>query len=112
MSTQRPGQLTLGEVLRDEGMERVAEHNTDWLSDARREAARVCARQGVVSAVEVRQWADRANDGLGYYPDHPNAWGSIFRGPQWQATGEWVQCQHPDGHARSVRVWRYVSTVR
>ena len=104
-------QLSLGETLRDEGMERVAEHNKDWLSDARREAARVCAQKGSASAVDIRRWADRANDGLGYYPDHPNAWGSIFRGAQWVPTGQWEKCQHPDGHARDVKVWRYVNTV-
>lgn len=101
------GELFEGQRRRDEGKAKVASHNGEWLVDARREAARICATRGKVSAADLRRWADRT----GNHPDHPNAWGTVFRGSEWVATGDWVPCQHASGHARHVRVWTYRSTV-
>jgi hypothetical protein len=51
-------------------------------------------------------------EAAGMFPDHPNAWGAIFRGryngDRWVATGDWVPSRHADGHARVVRVWTLV----
>lgn len=95
-------QLSLGEIARDEGIRRTAADNKEWLTGARREAARVAARRGTVSSVDIRKWADAAN----YHPFSPAAWGAIFSGPQWEHVG-WTQCQHVGGHARDVKVWKY-----
>jgi hypothetical protein len=104
--TSRSRQLSLGEVLRDEGIRAVAADNQEWLSVVRREAARLCARNGEVSSVELRAWCDERN----YHPFSQNAWGAIFSGKQWQHVG-WRKTEHADGHARDVKVWKYVSTT-
>ena len=81
-------QLSLGEVARDEGIQRPAADNAEWLTAASRDAARVAARHGTVSSVDIRRWADAAN----FHPFSPNAWGAIFSGSQWEHTGAWVKC--------------------
>ena len=96
--------LEEGKELREEGIRRVSAANKEWLEAAREEAKRVCLLQGTVSAVELRRWAEATN----CFPKHPNTWGAIFRGPSWETTGDWVPCEHTEGHARNVRVWTYV----
>lgn len=96
-------QLSLGEVLRDEGVERAAMDNGEWLVWIRREAVRFCARWGQVSSSDLRKIADRHD----LQPFSDNAWGAVFRGAQWEAVG-WEQNSRPSAHARHVRVWKYV----
>ena len=99
-------QLSLGQQLKEEGMAAVAANNEEWLVVVRCEAIRICARKGEVSSVELRAWCDE----IDFHPRHPNAWGTIFSGKQWEHIG-WRKTQHPDGHARDVKVWKYRSTV-
>lgn len=106
MTSRSKSQYTLGLAGQREGIERVYNNNEDWVNMARLEAIRICHAQGYVSSVDLRYWADRT----GQHPRHPNAWGSIFRGKVWAHTGEWVPCEHADGHARHVRVWEYVGS--
>jgi len=101
-----PRQYTLGEVLKIEGLDRVESNNEDWVTAARRQAVRYSAANGSVSAVELRKWADA----VGWHPDHPNAWGSVFRGSQWLAVG-YRKTEHAEGHARDIKVWKYISTA-
>ena len=96
-------QLSLGEVARDIGIAATAKDNVEWLTDARREAARISANMGKVSAVDIRGWADR----LDYHPFSPAAWGAVFSGAQWEHIG-WTKTKHPRGHYRDVKVWKYV----
>ena len=96
-------QLALGEVLRDEGKAATASDNAEWLTTVRREAVRISARSGEVSSVELRAWCDERD----YHPFSPNAWGTIFSGKQWAHVG-WRKTEHAGGHARDVKVWRYV----
>ena len=43
----------------------------------------------------------------GFRPDLlGNAAGSVFRGKEWQFTGEWRQSERVSNHARVNRVWR------
>lgn len=95
--------MTEGEQLKEEGIRRVTTSNQEWIAEAREEAARVAKMLGTVSSVELRHWAERT----GKFPKHQNAWGAVFRGKSWEFTGVWTKCQHPDGHARVVRVWRH-----
>ena len=96
-------QLSLGEQLRDEGKAATADDNIEWLITVRRHAVRISAKVGQVSSVELRAWCDEHN----YHPFSPAAWGTIFAGKQWEHVG-WRKTQHADGHARDVKVWRYV----
>lgn len=88
--------------LRDEGRAKVESHHPDWLWLARQEAARICARKGSVSAVEVHEWAERT----GIRPESPLAYSAVFRGKAWKPTGEFSQSRHRGGHARRVMRWR------
>ena len=88
------------------GQLRVERTNEEWILLARREAIRISASEGSVSAVEVHQWAERT----GTHPESELAYSGVFRGPEWQDTGKMVRCRHDGGHARKVCVWRYVGT--
>ena len=96
--------LSEGEELREEGIRRVSVSNREWIDVMRDIAADIARRAGTVSAVDLRLVAENTNN----FPSHPNAWGAIFKTKRFEPTGEWIPCQHADGHARAVRVWRYV----
>lgn len=98
----RRSQLTIAEVLKVEGIDRVARHNEDWLDRVRREAMRIDSIRGQVSSADLREWADSTGD----HPNHKNAWGAVFRGREWVPVG-WTKSRHPDGHARTIRLWSY-----
>lgn len=100
-------QYRLGQILRDVGRERVETKHELWVIDARREAVRISARNGSVSIVDIRDWATDTNN----HPDDPLAYSGVFKGKQWKPTGRTIRCRHEDGHARDVKVWRYVSSV-
>jgi len=89
-----PGQLA--------GIRRVAEHNETWLERARKQARMIDMVYAKVSSADVREWADETND----HPDHPNAWGALFRGGGWRCVGR-VKTRHADGHAREIKLWTY-----
>ena len=93
--------LEEGERRKREGMALVGDHNGDWLAAARHEALRLAYIQGEVSSVDIRRWAQDTDQ----WPDHPNSWGTIFKGGGWAPTGKWEKCQHPEGHARDVKIW-------
>jgi hypothetical protein len=93
------------EVLKREGMERAARTSPDWLSWARREAVKISCKTGSVSAVDIRKLCHEHD----LWPQSDNAWGSLFRGKQWEHVG-WTQAKHAEGHARDVKAWKYVST--
>jgi hypothetical protein len=93
--------LEEGERLKKEGMAKVADHNGDWLAAARAEALRLALYLATVSVVDIRRWAEETDQ----WPDHPNCWGTVFKGGGWMPTGDWEKCQHPDGHARDVKIW-------
>jgi hypothetical protein len=106
-------QLKLGEHLKELGLNRVesqVEHD-EWLGLARRFAVRYCARTGSVSAVEVRDWAERT----GNVPEDPLAYSALFRGKEWvnlsAKTGQRTKSRHAGGHARMVDRWRYESSI-
>lgn len=100
-------QLTLGENMKELGQLRVERKYNEWVVEARRFAVRHCAKAGSVSAVEVRDWAKRT----GNIPDDPLAYSAVFKGKEWQPTGEYTKSRHAGGHARRVMRWKYVSTV-
>jgi hypothetical protein len=95
-------QLTLGETLRDKGLDLVEENAGDWIDWIRREAIQISARRGMVSASDLRKIADRE----GRQPHHPNAWGAVFRGRDWELVG-FEKNSRPSAHARRVCLWHY-----
>jgi hypothetical protein len=100
-------QLRLGEHQKELGLNRVEEAYNDWIVEARIFAVRYSANVGSVSAVEVRDWAER----VGNPPPKESAYSAIFRGPEWVGTGERTKSKHAGGHARLVDRWRYESTI-
>lgn len=60
---------------------------------------------GFVNADDLREYADAR----GIEPDHPNAWGAVFRsaptGYRFEKTGEWRQSRIPSNHGREIPTW-------
>ena len=102
-----PDQLRLGEYHKELGLNRVEQAYDAWIVMARAYAVRESARIGSVSAVEVRQWAERT----GNPPPKESAYSAIFRGREWVATGQRSKSRHAGGHGRLVDRWRYVSSI-
>jgi hypothetical protein len=88
---------------REAGLERVAQNAGDWLSWIRLRARLISAKNGYVSASELRQVADYFNR----QPHHPNAWGAVFRGKNWKLVGYKRNAQ-VSAHARRVGMWKWV----
>lgn len=92
-----------GRELRDEGIERVSSHNESWLELVRREARKISAWKGHVTADDVRARSAE----LGLEPTHRNAWGAVFKAEGWKPVG-WKLSKRPAAHGRAVRVWTWV----
>jgi hypothetical protein len=95
-----------GEELRNEGIDRVLDHNAKWLAEARAEAERwVLSRAGAFTGEDIRY---HCQDIIGK-PKHPNAWGGLCNSPVrhriMQATGQYVQPRDSSSHARRIQVY-------
>jgi hypothetical protein len=100
-------QLTLQDaaketVLKEQGLNDVAEHAEHFVSVMRRVARKISEESGFVSTDNLRVYADQ----LGIVPHHSNAWGAVFMGKHWKVVSR-KQSQYPGNHAREIRVWRY-----
>ena len=98
-------QLDEAERRKELGMSMAARTSEDWLYWARRNAVRLSCRNGSVSAADIRYLCEEHN----YWPPSENAWGSLFRAPGWNHVG-YTKARHVKGHARDVKVWKYVGT--
>lgn len=98
-------QLSLeeGRVLKDNGLASVAENNTVFLALMRAEAIRISLSRGWVTSDDLRVYASQ----LDLVPTHQNAWGAIFRGPQWKVVGH-RKSAVPGNHAREIKIWQYM----
>lgn len=92
-------------------------HNYTFLHTMRRMAVNLAVRKepgqdhsddslvGFVNSDDLRKWAERE----GIEPDHPNAWGAIFRkaptGYRFEKTPEWRASRIPSNHGREVPTW-------
>jgi hypothetical protein len=86
------------------GMARAASHHNELLEIAR-DVAESIARSGDGTATmdEVALQMIR----MDYNPaELGNAAGSVFKGNQWEFTGERVKSNKVSSHAREIRVWR------
>jgi len=89
--------------LRDYGLDSVEMNNLPWVHRIRAVAVVLSQRNGYVSADDLRLYAQKNDD----EPDHPNAWGSIFRGKGWVPISR-KKSSTPSAHARSITVWRWM----
>ena len=90
-----------GELLKRYGLDLVEKHNPDFVDLVRGYAREHAWKYGQVTSDDCRLWAN-LND---IYPLHHNAWGAVFRGPEWQRVG-FTQSQIPSNHARMISIWR------
>ena len=86
---------------KERGMALAADAVPTLLDRARHLAVGVAVRKGAVTADDVSEWLEQ--QGL---PDLGPAAGSLFRGPEWEFTGRFVQSTRKTNHARLLRVWR------
>lgn len=86
---------------KERGMALAADAVPTLLARARHLAVGVAVRKGEVTADDVSEWLE-----LNGYPDLGPAAGSLFRGPEWEFTGRFVQSTRKTNHARLLRVWR------
>jgi hypothetical protein len=90
--------LLQGRRLRDLGIESVSSHNTEWI-----DRARAIARQLIVYRLQVT--ADELRFVMGDdEPDHPNAWGAVFKTKEFKRIG-FKQSATKTRHAAIVGIW-------
>lgn len=92
----------LGLKLRDDGIRQVASHNSDWLYTMRAYARHCCDVSGQVTSDDLHEFAQLIH----CQPDHPNAWGAVFKEAGWVCTGR-VRSKRPSAHAREIKIWQW-----
>jgi hypothetical protein len=101
-----PGQLELGQALRDEGMDLVQSHNAAWTARALDELGTLAHTRPLLSADTLRDRMALLDD----QPAHHNAYGAVFataaRMGMLERTDRTVESTRPDAHARRLTVWR------
>jgi len=98
--------LAEAQRLKEEGMESAAANKHDLLKYARHVAKQIAmlSASRIVTADDVsRAFAKEGiTDSLG------NAAGSIFKGKDWEFTGQRIKSARKTNHSREIKVWRYV----
>ena len=88
---------------REEGLEAAAMPRPALLELARDLARGIARRVGTVTADDVQA----ALLELGYQPkDLGNAAGALFRGAEWEQTGDWRRSARVSNHGHRNPVWR------
>ncbi len=87
-------------AAKETGQDLVSSHNPTFLDTMRQVARDIAARQGSVTADDLRRYAAAHS----ITPHHPNAWGAIFRGAHWQSIGI-RRSALVSNHARTIRGW-------
>lgn len=98
-------QLELGERLKKEGQEKVAENNEQWM-DRAIEGIRALAIEQDSFTIE-----DLRNSNMCRPPNHANAWGAAFSSAAKQGLIRrvgYTRNSLPSAHARVVAVWKGV----
>jgi hypothetical protein len=88
--------VSVGHMLRDQGLQRVASNHENWLAKARAYAWVIARAKGVVSINDLRS---RFTLPAGA---HHNLWGAVFHCADFRPTGL-TQAAHAAAHARTVR---------
>lgn len=104
--TELPGQLTIGEALRDVGTAQVAGHHPEWMARALEQLRDLAQTFPHLTADDLRSRMAHLQD----EPGHHNAYGSVFlnaaRAGWLEATDATCRSERPDAHARRLQVWR------
>ena len=90
-----------GEILKQEGIARVCRTNQEFLEEAREVARQAIQIRGPVTMDIVRAVCEQ----LGIVPNHPNAWGGVFRHEDFVPTGEMHHSKQPQRHRNLLREW-------
>ncbi len=102
--------LFTGEVLRDEGISQVSEHNGKWMELCVAEVKRFTLQsdqggEGNFTGEDIRFWCSRS---IGC-PAHSNAWGALIntlvRRKIIKPTGEYRAMKDENSHARKTPVY-------
>lgn len=94
--------LMAGLQAKSEGQNLVEDHNPNFVAIMRSHAILTATSKGQVTCDDLREYASAQ----GLRPKHQNAWGSIFRGPDWKMIGR-TKSKLVSNHAREIRIWRY-----
>ena len=86
-------------AARDNGIATVESHNTTWLDRARQKASTLAKHFGEITSDDVR--LAMGSD----HPNHPNAWGAVFKDAQFTWTGKYRPSSAKSRHAGMQRVW-------
>lgn len=90
---------TPGEILRDDGKAKIRGKNAEWVEKMRDLARVIIGSQGYVTTDDLHELAGDEK------PTHPNAWGSIFAGDEFETCGT-VLTKRAVGRARRIYKWR------
>ena len=81
----------------------AATGNDEFLAIMRAYARGFSIRHHMVTADDVRAYADR----MGLQPSSPKVWGSVFKGKGWECVGHHLSTRVANrGH--QYRIWRWV----
>lgn len=97
--------MQLGLALKEEGLDAVSVTDKTWVESMRESAIRISNLKGMVSSDDLREISAKS----GYLPKHPNSWGAILRGKDWEMVGR-KRSTHPSNHAREIKIFRWVGT--
>jgi hypothetical protein len=89
-----------GENPKDTGIASVESHNPTFVEKMRARAIEVATSEGTVTSDDLRRYGKA----YGIEPNHPNAWGAIFRGNLWRSVGRKKSTLNSN-HSREIRVW-------
>ena len=100
--------LKLGSALRDEGSERAATVRADLLALGRK-----FCRDAALRRPDRTATADDASRGFLTHnlpaDSLGNGAGALFRGKDWEFTGQWKASARVSNHGHQNRVWRLVA---
>lgn len=91
--------MSIGESLKQEGLDRVEANSRGWVALMRAEAAIIAEARGFVHVDDLRPFLEKHG-----HPHHPNAWGAIFRGRDW-VRFDYRKSAVPSNHARMAGLW-------
>ncbi len=89
---------------KQQGLQRVEDHNSLWLHKLRRQATRIALRRGCVSTDDLRTYAEKLRLLHNLTPSHPNAWGAVFKEKRFYCVGLALS-RHPSNHGRRIALW-------
>lgn len=96
-------QLTLtGEIMKQVGIKRAEDKSATFVETMRTIARGYSILYGKVNGDQLRKAAAAAN----LQPNHPNAWGAIWRCAGWVIVGR-VLSDWPTTHRREIKEWKW-----